>query len=58
MKNANQENDYVLAKFFSIANQLDLRLWTLREYYTALEELLKESDRIKKQQNGRNKGRI
>lgn len=40
-----QENDYMIAKWYQVPNMGELRLWTIKEYYTALEEILKESDR-------------
>jgi len=43
--NTNDENDYMIAKWYEVPNMAELRLWTIKEYYTALEQILKESDR-------------
>ena len=44
LKEQSRENDYVITKGdpFSMAN---FRFWVIRDYYAALEQILKDSDR-------------
>ena len=40
-----RENEFLIAKFFETTPDR-IRFWSMFDYYSALEEILKESDRI------------
>lgn len=58
LKEQNRENDYIITKGDSVQMQ-NVRFWVIRDYYSALEQILKDNDRAEQAQkkqikNGRN----
>jgi len=48
MNEISRENDYILTKGDSVQMHR-VKFWTIGEYYTALEQLLKDKDRAEQQ---------
>ncbi len=48
VRKGQRENDYLIAKWFNTTPD-SVRFWTIFDYYSALEEILKESDRQRAQ---------
>jgi len=58
----NRENDYIICKGDTIAMQ-DVKYWCLIDYYTALEQIIRDNEKAlqeanKLKENGGNKRRI
>lgn len=49
-KEVNRENEYIITKGDPVEMQ-KVRFWTLGDYYSALEQILKDNDRAEQQAN-------
>ena len=49
VKEQNRENDYIITKGDSVQMQ-NVRFWVIRDYYAALEQILKDKDRAEQAQ--------
>ena len=49
LKEQNRENDYIITKGDPVAMQ-NVRFWVIRDYYAALEQILKDKDRAEQAQ--------
>jgi len=54
LKEQNRENDYIITKGDSVAMQ-NVRFWVIRDYYAALEQILKDKDRAEQAQKNTKK---
>ena len=49
LRETNRENDYIITKGDSVQMQ-NVRFWVIRDYYGALEQILKDNDRAEQAQ--------
>jgi predicted lipid-binding transport protein (Tim44 family) len=51
LAHVNRDNDYLIAKWYAREME-DIRFMVLRDYYAALEQILKENDKQTKKTSG------
>ena len=50
LRETNRENDYVITKGDPV-NMQNVKYWTIGDYYSALEQILKDNDRAKQNES-------